>query len=74
MEITFTYIKLLKFNLEYLIKCLEELESITKFSSLLKSRASDIVDYSIESFFKKYPPRKSKLDNGSNQNFYTILS
>lgn len=52
MEITFTYIKLLKFNLEYLIKCLDELESITKSSSLLKSRASAIIDYPIESFLR----------------------
>lgn len=56
MEITLTYIKLLKFNLKYLIKCLEELESITKSSSLLKSRALAIIDYPIESFLRNKTP------------------
>ncbi len=51
MENKLTYIKMLQFNLEYLIKCMKELEDITQSSSnLLKSRAKDIIDHPISSF------------------------
>jgi len=45
-------VKLLKHNLEYLIGCLCQLESITGSESLLKKRAINIIEHSISQFLK----------------------